>query len=416
MSEKSGNKPTDPPDPSTRVVLVVDDSAVQRAHLVRLLTAMHYGTILQAADGIEALHMLDQQVQDPVHLIITDIDMPSMDGIELITRLADQAKALNLIATSARDPRLLETVEALRDEGSRLRLLGTLAKPVTEASLSRMLRNADAQNPPRAAGDRGPNITLEEIEAGIHAGQFVPHVQPKVSMKTGLIKGVESLARWIHPTHGLLGPQHFISKTEGTPLMPLFTLSIVRQSLDMLQEWSRSLPHLTMSINLSADDLADQRFADELVIMVRERGLEPSHVIWEVTETMIMKSTAMANLARLGLKGFGLSMDDYGIGYSSMQTLARSPFTELKIDRIFVDGASQRSNRHAILVSSVDMGKRLNIATVAEGVEQVEDWKLLRGMDCDTAQGYLIARPMPAEELLAWVKSNRSRLKDLASD
>ena len=407
--------PTDPPDPATRVVLVVDDSAVQRGHLVRLLTTLHYGTILQAADGIEALHTLDQRVDDPVHLIITDIDMPSMDGIELITRLADQAKTpLDLIATSARDPRLLETVEALRNEGSRVRLLGTLAKPVTEASLAHMLRKADTQHSPRAGS--GPVITLEEIEAAIRANQFVPHVQPKVSMKTGLIKGVESLARWIHPKHGLLGPQHFIPMTEGTPLMPLFTLSIVRQSLDMLREWAKSLPHLTMSINLSADDLADQRFADELVIMVRERGLEPSHVIWEVTETMIMRSTAMANLARLGLKGFGLSMDDYGIGYSSMQTLARSPFTELKIDRIFVDGASQRSNRHAILVSSVDMGKRLNIATVAEGVEQVEDWKLLRGMDCDTAQGYLIARPMPAEELLAWVKSNRARLKDLASD
>ncbi|MBV8502096.1 MAG: EAL domain-containing response regulator [Paucibacter sp.] len=398
---------------SERVVLVVDDSGVQRAHLVRLLNALQYGTVLQAADGIEALHLLDEQ-QARVHLIITDIDMPSMDGIEFITRLVDQARTVDVIATSARDPRLLETVEALRDETSGVRLLGTLAKPVTEEALGRMLRGAEMQRAPRRG--EGPNFSLDEIEAALDAGQFQPYVQPKVSMKTGLIKGVESLARWIHPEHGLLGPQHFIPKIEGSALMPRFTLSIVRQSLDMLQNWARSLPHLTMSINLSADDLADPGFAGELVVMVRERGLEPAQVIWEVTETMIMRSTAMANLARLGLKGFGLSMDDYGVGYSSMQTLSRSPFTELKIDRIFVDGASQRANRHAILQSSVDMGKRLKISTVAEGVEQVEDWKLVRSLDCDTAQGFLIARPMPAEELLSWVKGNRARMKELASD
>jgi len=109
-------------------------------------------------------------------------------------------------------------------------------------------------------------------------------------------------------------------------------------------------------------------------------------------------------------------MDDYGVGYSSMQTLSRSPFTELKIDRIFVDNASERANRRAILVSSLDMGKRLGISTVAEGVERVEDWRLLRTLACDTAQGFLIARPMPADELVSWTRSNRTRLKELAQD
>ena len=408
--------PEMPPDATHRVVLVVDDSIVQRNHLVALLQRMDYRTILQAGDGIEALHLIDERGTEPLHLIITDIDMPGMDGIELISRLAEQSCAVNLIATSARDPRLLETVEALRDESSRLRLLGTLTKPVGEAALTHLLKAAEMRATPRTAMLNQPPITLDDIEEALEREEFKPYVQPKVSLETGLIKGVESLARWIHPQHGILGPQYFIPLIEGTPLMPRFTLSMVRQSLDLLQDWVRVMPHLTMSMNLSADDLSDHRFADQLVALVSERGLQPAQVIWEVVETMIMKSSAMANLARLGLKGFGLSMDDYGVGYSSMQTLSRSPFTELKIDRLFVDGASQRDNRKAILMSSLDMGTRLGIHRVAEGIEQVEDWKLLRSLHCDAAQGFMIGRPMPAEELLSWVKSNRARLKSLASD
>ncbi|XHS80114.1 EAL domain-containing protein [Burkholderiaceae bacterium UC74_6] len=414
------NSPTphdeSPRDAGHRVVLVVDDSAVQRNHLVGLLKTLNYGTILEAGDGIEALHLIDEHGAEPLHLIITDIDMPGMDGIELIGRLAEQSFAVNLIATSARDPRLLETVEALRDDSSSMRLLGTLAKPVTLATLTHMLKAADMRATPHAASMNKPLITLEAIEEALERDEFRPYVQPKISLKTGLIQGVESLARWAHPKEGILGPQYFIPHLEGTPLMSRFTLSIVRQSLDMLQDWVRVLPQLTMSINLAADDLSKHRFADQLVGLVKDRGLQPAQVIWEVTETMIMRSSAMANLARLGLKGFGLSMDDYGVGYSSMQTLSRSPFTELKIDRLFVDGASQRDNRKAILVSSLDMGMRLGIHTVAEGVEQEDDWRLLRTLNCETAQGFMIARPMPAEELLGWVKGNRARLKALVSD
>lgn len=175
------------------------------------------------------------------------------------------------------------------------------------------------------------------------------------------------------------------------------------------------MPALTLSLNLSADDLAEQAFIDRLTELVAQHGAVPASVIWEVTETMIMNSQSLANLARLGLKGFGLSMDDYGIGYSSMQTLSRSPFTELKIDRIFVNGASERSNRRAILNSSLDMGRRLGVCTVAEGVETVEDWQLLAELGCDVAQGYLIAKPMPAGELVGWCRSQRARLRALAA-
>ncbi|MDM4766911.1 EAL domain-containing response regulator [Pelomonas sp. SE-A7] len=396
-----------------RVVLVVEDSQVQRNHLVNLMQQLHFGTVLQASDGLDALRVLDQHPDQSVYLVLTDIDMPGMDGIELIGRLAERSDVDNLIAMSARDPRLLETVESLTAESSSLHLLGTLTKPVTPEALSRMLLGAE-QKPQRRSGPAAAEVCLDEIRAGLEANQFLPFVQPKVAVASGLVKGVEALARWRHPERGLVPPGAFIPVVEGSPLMAQFTLVMVENSLRWLREWQRALPSLTLSLNLSADDLADQGFVDRLMALVQAYEVPPRSLTWEVTETMIMSSQALANLARLGLKGFGLSMDDYGIGYSSMQTLSRSPFTELKIDRIFVDGAAERANRRAILVSSLDMGRRLGIATVAEGVETVADWQLLRELGCDVAQGYLVARPMPAEELIPWARANRARLRGLA--
>ncbi|WP_238947731.1 EAL domain-containing protein [Caldimonas brevitalea] len=394
------------------VALVVEDSAVQRSHLVSLVRDLRIGTVLDAADGLEALRLLEQQPQRRIFLLITDVDMPGMDGIELIGRLAEGSQVDNLIVTSARDPRLLETVESMGMGDERLRLLGTMPKPVTAAALTRLLDHAQSNS--GAPGRPRFQPRPDEISRALTADEFIPFFQPKVSVSTGLTQGVEALARWQHPRHGLLGPQAFIPHMQGTPLMARFTLSIIEQALRHLMVWTQAQPSLSLSLNLSADDLADPGFIGQLTELVTRYGASPASIIWEVTETMIMNSRSMANLARLGLKGFGLSMDDYGIGYSSMQTLARSPFTEVKIDRMFVNGACDRRNRRAILTSSLDMGRRLEITTVAEGVETMEDWQLLSDLGCEVAQGYLIARPMPAAELLTWIPEHRARLRALA--
>jgi EAL domain-containing protein (putative c-di-GMP-specific phosphodiesterase class I) len=237
-----------------------------------------------------------------------------------------------------------------------------------------------------------------------------------VSLETGLIKGVEALARWTHPEQGLIAPNRFISAIENTALMEPFTLAIVNQALSQLSAWrSLGLSQMSVSINLSADNLADYDFIDILAQQVIHYQIPPALVIWEVTETSVMSnvSQALSNLGHLNLKGFGLAMDDYGIGYSSVQQLSRCPFTELKIDRAFVHEAALRPNRRVILESSIDMGRQLGISTVAEGVETAEDWELLRSLRCDIAQGYLIARPMPGGQLVKWIKDNRPRLNEL---
>jgi EAL domain-containing protein (putative c-di-GMP-specific phosphodiesterase class I) len=400
-------------------VLVVEDSPVQRGYLVGLLRQLGFGEIHEAGDGNEALQLLERQDGGPLFLVMTDLEMPGMDGIELTCQLRERRLAQNLIVVSARDPRLLEIIENMSFDDACLDLLGTLLKPVQLDALTLLLERAGRAAPVKPACVQPDLPLLDELAQALARGEFLPHFQPKIAMRSGQLKGMEALARWRHPARGLLAPAHFIDALEGSPLMEDFTLAMVGQVLAQLREWQRhGLPPLTVSVNLSADNLAERGFIDRLTALVLASGVTPSALVWEVTETSVMRqlSQALTNMGRLRLMGFGLAMDDFGIGYSSMQQFARCPFTELKIDRAFVNGASQRANRHVVLKSALDLGQSLGVATVAEGVETLEDWQLLRELGCDMAQGYLLARPMPAGELVGWMRRDRRRLRALAGE
>lgn len=396
-------------------VLVVEDSIVQRAYLVGMLKELGFGAILEAADGNEALALLEREGAESMYLVLTDLEMPGMDGIELTCQLTERHLAQNLIVVSARDPRLLEIIESMGADDAEVGLLGTLLKPVQMDALESLLQRAGQDVAQAAPAAEQPS--LEALALALERHEFLPHFQPKVAMQSGHLKGAEALARWAHPERGMLAPQHFIPALEGTPLMADFTLDMVRQVLRRMLDWRvAGLPPLTVSVNLSADNLADRAFIDRLTALVLASGVAPAMLVWEVTETSVMHhlSRSMANLGRLRLMGFGLAMDDFGIGYSSMQQFARCPFTELKIDRAFVHGAARWPNRHVVLKSALELGQRLGVDTVAEGVETAEDWHLLRDLGCDLAQGYLLARPMPAEELTGWIMHDRRRLRALA--
>ena len=161
-----------------------------------------------------------------------------------------------------------------------------------------------------------------------------------------------------------------------------------------------------MSVNLSLKSLTDIRLADRVTELVLSENLEPRHMVLELTESAATTDVgkALENLARLRMKGFGLSIDDYGTGYSSMQQLTRIAFTELKIDQSFVTNAAKQESAKVILESSLDMARKLNITAVAEGVETQADWNLLRQLGCGLAQGYFIARPMEAGAYPNWVR------------
>ena len=384
--------------------LVVEDQGFQRWTVATILRRLGALRVFAAEDGRSALDVMEK-LQQPIDIIVTDLDMPGMDGMEFIRHIGETYDRVSLIVSSGLDRPLVDSVETMASAYG-LNLLGTLEKPVSANKLESLILRHRTRGPIVARGDEAARFTPEEIIAGFRAGQFEPHFQPKVSVQSGQLLGAEALARWRHPERGVVPPHAFVGQLEVANELGELMDQMLRKALITCRPWLRAQFQASVAVNLSLTSLSDVTLADRMVRTVAELGVEPRNVVFEVTESAAASDVgrSLENLLRLRMKGFGLSIDDYGTGYSSMQQLTRIAFTELKIDQSFVMNASVQESSAVILESSLDMAKRLHIKAVAEGVETREDYELLRRLGCDLAQGYLIAQPMEADSYLAWAK------------
>jgi EAL domain-containing protein (putative c-di-GMP-specific phosphodiesterase class I) len=388
------------------MVLVVEDHEFQRAMLVEMIEGLGARGVHEASDGRSALEMV-RELDQPFDVIVTDIDMPDMDGMAFIRNLSQSQVGASLIITSGLNRALLDSVETMCHAYG-VRLLGTIEKPASPEQLAERFRQHwPSSTRPERAKRAVSEFTLEEVLQGLHDEQFEPFFQPKIHLASGRVSGAEALVRWRHPTRGIVLPYAFIGLLESHERMSELTWTMLAKSAAFCRAWRESGLDINVSVNLSVTLLNDASIADAITWQVRNQGLDPSHMVLEVTETSAMSEIGIVieNLARLRMKGFGLSIDDYGTGYSSMQQLTRIPFTELKIDRSFVSHAVNQESCRLILESSLDMARRLRIASVAEGAETQADWDLVRAVGCDYAQGFFVARPMPADFFPTWVQA-----------
>ena len=386
--------------------LVAEDHDFQRRVIVGMLERLGAQTIHEAADGRAALDVI-QDPQRPVDIVISDLEMPGMDGMEFIRHLGQAGAGVSLILASALERKLLASVATMA-EAYGMRLLGVAEKPLSPERLRTLIESHAAAAPRQTrAAQPAPSFTLAQIDAGLRNDEFEPFFQPKLEVATRRVKGAEALARWRHPQLGIVAPFAFIPLLEQNSRIDELTWLMLRRSAAQCLRWHAAGLELNVSVNLSLASLADVHLADRVTEIVRAEGLAPRHMVLEVTESAAGTDLAKAleNLARLRVKGFGLSIDDYGTGYSSMQQLSRIAFTELKIDRAFVANAAHDPTARVILASSLDMARQLGIVAVAEGVETEADWALLRELGCELAQGYLIARPMDGMAFEEWVRN-----------
>lgn len=393
------------------VVLVVDDQDTVRAQLRLALRSLGVTEVLEAGDGQAALDVLGraQQYGSRPQLMLVDLRMPGMDGIELMRRIAETDLSLTVALVSAVDSRVLRAAAQLSREHG-LSLGGCFSKPVHAAHLRPLverLRANVATESHRSASD------VEELAQALRRGEIVPHYQPVVDLKTEQVTGLEALARWEHPARGLLMPKDFIPMAEQAGLIARLTDVVVTRALQDLAVLDASGHPLHLAVNLSARGVDRADLPDVVEARARDAGTRPERVTFEITETQLSSNPIafLELVSRLRLKGFELSIDDFGTGQSTLEQLRRLPFTELKVDATFMQGALHDPLSKAILESCVDVARRLELHVVAEGIETLECMNLARELGCDHGQGYFISRPLSITALPAWLVDWESRLR-----
>jgi diguanylate cyclase (GGDEF)-like protein len=242
---------------------------------------------------------------------------------------------------------------------------------------------------------------LGDLRRALDDGSLVLHYQPKADMRTGGVRGVEALLRWNHPEHGPVPPDEFIPLAEHTGLIRPLTLFVLDKALAQCRTWADEGVPVGIAVNLSVRNLYDPSFADEVSKMLAAHGVPAERLEFEITESVIMADPmrAMAVLARLSDLGVGLSLDDFGVGYSSLAYLKRLPVTEIKIDKSFVMNIANDESDAMIVRSTIGLARSLGMRVVAEGVECEETWTRLVALGCDVAQGYYLCKPGPAAEI-----------------
>jgi EAL domain-containing protein (putative c-di-GMP-specific phosphodiesterase class I)/FixJ family two-component response regulator len=383
-------------------ILVLDDDPVTLMMMSKMLQKLGFKTVTACDNGTSALNAVDDR-DDPPNLILLDLNMPEMDGVEFVRKLVEHEYTGSLILTSGENERVLQMAEKLV-QAHKIAVLGRLKKPVFPDELSKLLEKWR----PLADGRYiAKSYTADELRTGISNRELVNYYQPKVAVATGALVGVETLARWCHPVDGLVFPDQFIGLAEKNGLIDSLTHVVLTGALKQAKVWQKMGLDLRVAVNVSMENLCSVGFADFVADAALAADVAPKNVVLEITESRLMldQRAPLEVLTRLRLKRFLLSIDDFGTGHSSMTQLSDIPFDELKIDRSFVHGAWRDETARAIYDASLGVGKRLGMEVVAEGVEDRFDWDLLRSTGCDLAQGYFIGHPMPAAQLPDWLES-----------
>lgn len=355
-----------------------------------------------------------ESVYDPAFdLIVLDLNMPCVDGIELIRYLGEKESSAEVVLISAEEKSVLVAAQNLATNHN-LSVLGILDKPIIPEELEKLIlscresrrlaQNALASVKTLSVAGTRELPSLEDLRNAIDNNDIDVHFQPKIDLTTGRVSGVEALARWNHPEKGFIPPDFFIAFAEKYSLIEEITTKILEKTCDHILSWEGFPNSCQISVNISEISLGDLQFPDVLSNVLKERNISPERFILEITESTLAVSvkSALDVLTRLRLKGFSLSIDDFGTGHSSLARLHQIPFGELKIDKSFVGTADKDPESRIIVKNTIDLADSLGLVVVAEGAETENHIRLLSRFRCDQVQGYFYTKPLPGDEFMVW--------------
>lgn len=389
-----------------RRFLIVDDDEFTLETTSFILSSLGGKQIETVSNARDALLRISTEPR--IDTVITDLNMPEMDGIDLIRAFQGFGFQGDIIIFSGEDQQTLELTERLARERN-LSILGALKKPLQRHALATLLQleheNVSAERPSNRR-----DISEDMLRGGISSRQIIPWYQPKVRVSDGAVEGVELLARWPQSALGPVYPDEFIPVAETCGLIDELTFSLLSQAIEDMKCWRAAGFNLKLAINISMLSLQSLRFVKQLEQQIKLSDIPFDRFQLEVTESRLMDDivTPLDALVRFRMKKLSLSIDDFGTGHSNLAQLRDLPFDEVKLDKSFVQGALHSEKSRIILESSFAIASKLNMQTVAEGVETPEEWALLKTLGCHQVQGYLISKPIPFRELQRWLEDWQS--------
>jgi EAL domain-containing protein (putative c-di-GMP-specific phosphodiesterase class I)/FixJ family two-component response regulator len=391
---------------TTARVLILDDNANVAATLEAIARRSGHEA-RSTTDAQEFLRVAADWC--PSHLIL-DLVMPETDGMQVIHALAALRCQAGIIISSGAGARVLDAAQRAAVEGG-LVIVGTLPKPFRPQAVRNLLAVGPRDLEHAAAGPPSlASATSAELRKALAANALEVFYQPKIRCSDGSVAGVEALARWPCGPYGRpVPPAEFVPLAERDGLIGHVTWRVIEQAF----AWFASCPTpptVHLAVNISAVLLGDAGLVDQLGAAAASHGLEASRVVLEVTETGALADplTTLEVATRLRLRGFSLSIDDFGVGYSSLVQLARLPFAEIKIDAAFVRDIDRSAEARKIVGAVIGLGRSLDLQVTAEGVEDERSLKFLRDAGCEFAQGYFIARPASGDATAAWLRTRRT--------
>jgi len=389
---------------SNQSVLIVDDEVFVLETTAFILRKLGFKEVYTALSAKLAIDLIASN-ETPISLVLCDLNMPDVDGVELLRIFAEQNFEGDIVLFSGEDSRTLNMAESLA-KARNLSVLGAVSKPLNVAELSQLLvrRGKVLLQKDRAATQL---VSKEQLIRGIEEEELEPWFQPKVEIASKRVVGVEALVRWPNGEKGMIFPDAFIPVAEEHGLIDELTFLVLKKSAAMQSEWQKHGLDLKISVNVSMDSLYDLTFPERVESYLSEHNVDPSTFQLEVTESRLMEDVVrpLDNLLRLRLKKISLSIDDFGTGHSNLTQLRDLPFDELKLDRSFVQGAANNERTESLLESSVDIARKLDMEIVVEGVETLDEWRRVEALGCDVVQGYFVSRPLPGEDIPGWVEN-----------
>ena len=387
---------------SNRLLIIDDDPEIRT--LLRLFSESLGYSVSEGDAGDDTLELYEQ-VRPTV--IFLDLSMPNRDGVEMLRELAARDCDAPIVLTSGASERLLAASKRVGRELG-LMIPYVLNKPINERFLRGVLSKA---------WHKDFDTTPDELEAAIGRGEMVVHYQPKIGLDPDdeiSVVGSEALVRWQHPTKGLQAPGNFVHIAEEYDLVGMLTDEVMQQVITQMQTWSDRSLQLPVSINLSPVQLNDIELPNIMAGRMHDAGLDPSLMILEITEQTVSPNSAVAVdiLTRMRLKGFGISLDDFGSGYSSIAEIYRLPLSEVKIDRSITRAAEDDMDARKVMKAIVDLAHSFDLKVCAEGVETERGVQFLRSINCDIVQGFHFSKPLPATHFYHYISKLQAETTD----